>query len=529
MSRVGIVLELEVPIVCSILDNSAPTPTTMFGRRKILAILISLLAAIALGVSSYLTWATWDSGTVAGCTGEAVFECDEVLGSRWSKWLGLPVSLLGALSYVGILALVWPAAGQARGTAATLLFGVAMLAAGAAAWFTGLQFLEVQSFCPYCLAVHACGVVISGLALWLFLDGTGSGRVEQARNLLGVVNVDDMPVDDEPAEPVSMASLMTAMGIAAVGLVALMAGQLLVEPAETMAMEELNFDTIEQDSATEPEQEVELADSAETVVEPEPVELKPADPSDDETQLAADKTLESSNEQDDTDWLDGEAESMPAELLETPTTIDSIFGADQNLTPGKIAFKALKEPIDPNDMPVLGNPDAPHIVVEMMDYTCRHCRELHPHLEAAVERYGYELGVAIYNVPLSKKCNPQVKKDYPGKKNACEYAQLAIGVWKLAPEEFAEFHHWLLEGKKPPSIVKAKQRARRLVGNAILRDQSLKADAARRITKQIDDFQRLKTGLPVLLLPNNGLRGVPKTSEEFFKFLEANLDMQPPS
>ena len=239
--------------------------------------------------------------------------------------------------------------------------------------------------------------------------------------------------------------------------------------------------------------------------------------------------MESSDEQDDTDWLDGEAESMPAELLETPTTIDSIFGADQNLTPGKIAFKALKDPIDPKDMPVLGNPDATHIVVEMMDYTCRHCRELHPHLEAAVERYGYELGVVIYNIPLSKKCNPQVKKDYPGKKNACEYAQLAIGVWKLAPDEFAEFHHWLLEGKKPPSIVKAKQRARRLVGNAILRDQALKADASRRIAKQIDDFQRLKTGLPVLLLPNNGLRGVPKTSEEFFKFLEANFDMQPPS
>ena len=50
MSSVGIVLELEVPIVCSILDNSVPTPTTMFGRRKILAISISLLAAVALCV-----------------------------------------------------------------------------------------------------------------------------------------------------------------------------------------------------------------------------------------------------------------------------------------------------------------------------------------------------------------------------------------------------------------------------------------------------------------------------------------------
>ena len=74
------------------------------GTRKLLAIAITVLAIVALGVSTYLSWVTWQQSTVAGCTGGSLADCDEVLSSSGSKWLGIPVSLLGAVTYVGILA-----------------------------------------------------------------------------------------------------------------------------------------------------------------------------------------------------------------------------------------------------------------------------------------------------------------------------------------------------------------------------------------------------------------------------------------
>jgi len=48
----------------------------MFSRRRIIAVAISVLATIALGVSMYLTWTIWQSSAVAGCTGEALLDCD---------------------------------------------------------------------------------------------------------------------------------------------------------------------------------------------------------------------------------------------------------------------------------------------------------------------------------------------------------------------------------------------------------------------------------------------------------------------
>ena len=196
--------------------------------------------------------------------------------------------------------------------------------------------------------------------------------------------------------------------------------------------------------------------------------------------------------------------------------------------PRRAVFKALPEGVDVRNMPVIGNPNAPHVLLEMMDYTCKHCRKLHPHLVAAVDRYGDQLAVVIYNVPLSKKCNFKVKRDYPGKKYACDYAHLSLAVWKLAPQHYLDFHQWLLlDEEKAPSISKVKRRARELAGNQVLLDKDIRADNTRRINTQVKAFSRLNSGLPVLLLQDSALRGVPDESEKLFEYLESKLDLQP--
>ncbi len=129
-------------------------------RAKLLLRLIAALAVVALCLSGYLTWTTWSASQVAGCGTDGLVDCDHVLASNWSKWLGLPVGLLGALAYAGILAACWLAARHAQGLAQTALLALSLLAAGSAVWFIGLQVVVLQSVCVYCMAVHACGLSI---------------------------------------------------------------------------------------------------------------------------------------------------------------------------------------------------------------------------------------------------------------------------------------------------------------------------------------------------------------------------------
>jgi protein-disulfide isomerase len=218
------------------------------------------------------------------------------------------------------------------------------------------------------------------------------------------------------------------------------------------------------------------------------------------------------------------ATSAPSASSESST--DSIFGEGD--APRLFRFKYLSREIDAAANPVIGNPYAPHRFVEMMDYTCPHCRKLHPFIKAAAKRYGDQLGFVIYHVPLSRKCNPLVKIDQPGHRNACDYAKLAYGVWKLAPEKFAEYHDWLLTGERAPALYAAKRKAMDLVGDAILLDKSIATESNRRVGESATELEHLKLGLPVLIFENGVVKGLPGSEQEWFQMLEERVGLKAP-
>lgn len=149
------------------------TPVTSGGRSGAWWAMV-LLATAALTVSSYLTFVALTSAAgPMGCG--AGSGCQEVLGSKWSKVLGLPVSALAAglyLMVLGALVLLRPGKqGSPGGTSAApaawvLLVACAAAIAGAAAWFIYLQAGIVRAWCPYCMVDHALGIVLAGLILW---------------------------------------------------------------------------------------------------------------------------------------------------------------------------------------------------------------------------------------------------------------------------------------------------------------------------------------------------------------------------
>jgi protein-disulfide isomerase len=353
------------------------------------------------------------------------------------------------------------------------MLALVLLAICSAVWFVSIQAVLLQSFCLYCLTVHGCALVLGGFTWALCRDPHALAQPDPMGLLLG--GDQEFLEEDDAPQSLPLRGWLTSLAVAAAGLLVLMGGQLLFTPEVAMVMEEVEF-------------------APPAVETPAPLANPPAE--------------------------------APAQVNQPVLASPAVPAQD---LPRLYAIRALSEPVDLATMPMLGRLNAEHVMVEMMDYTCEHCRLIHPHVRAALDRYGDQLSVVIHHVPLSKKCNPHVPipKDYPGKKYACDYAQLAIGVWNLAPEEFPAFHDWLLTGEKPPSPTEARQRALRLVGEAVLLDKQVKADIKRRLAEQATVFKSLRSGLPILLFADGALRGVPEESEKLFEYLETKLGIEP--
>ncbi len=482
------------------------TSPTGEGRAKLLLRLIAALAVVALCLSGYLTWTTWSASQVAGCGTDGLVDCDHVLASNWSQWLGLPVGLLGALAYVGILAACWPAARHAQGLARTALLALSLLAAGSAVWFIGLQMVVLQSYCVYCMAVHSCGLSIGVLTLLLLREATIGSKEGRMRTLLGVANAPSPSNSQSETATLDGMNPLVATGVASVGLALLMGGQFFFQPAG-LVLEKIAEAPAPSDTATKVAEAGDAAPADDVALDSdeqaEPVELSFEGNADGPGRLAL---------------IVDEEEAKP-----TPTQSVSVRRATRRL----ISFSGLAEPIDVYDVPLLGNPEAEHVLVEMLDYTCKHCRHLHPHVHASLERYGDQVAFVVCHVPLSKRCNPHVQRDRPEHLYACDYARLALGVWKLDRKKFVQFHQWLMESKRAPSIFDARHQAMRLVGEQVLLDETLQADSYRSFASHSDAQKQMNTGLPILLTEFGIIRGIPKTEQEWFTFLEALLEIEP--
>ncbi len=92
------------------------------------------------------------TSSLAGC-GQGS-GCGSVLGSEWSQFFGIPVSLLAFVIYLTLLVASFRPSRSLYGALAICLTGAAL-------WFVGILYLTIRAVCPWCLAMHAIGVVTS--------------------------------------------------------------------------------------------------------------------------------------------------------------------------------------------------------------------------------------------------------------------------------------------------------------------------------------------------------------------------------
>ena len=67
-----------------------------------LRVAIALLAAVGAGIAAYLTWVHYEPGALVCLRGSS--GCERVNSSRYAELAGIPVALLGLVTYVLVLA-----------------------------------------------------------------------------------------------------------------------------------------------------------------------------------------------------------------------------------------------------------------------------------------------------------------------------------------------------------------------------------------------------------------------------------------
>ena len=117
-------------------------------------LLLRVLALTGFGICAYLgvLKLTGQISSIKGCG--AGSGCANVLGSEWSQFLGVPVSVLAGVLYLGLFAATWR-------PSRPLYLGFLICLAGAAAWFLGLLYIKMKAFCPWCAAMHSIGIFTS--------------------------------------------------------------------------------------------------------------------------------------------------------------------------------------------------------------------------------------------------------------------------------------------------------------------------------------------------------------------------------
>ncbi|MCA9196395.1 MAG: hypothetical protein KDA87_02615 [Planctomycetales bacterium] len=392
--------------------------------------IVTVLASIAACISGWLAWhSLFDPEAVVAACGTAS-GCNEVLASRWSVWFGLPVSLPASLIYLTLAGIAgpWgPWTANRRWWAHALSATIAL----SVLWFVGLQVFLLHAYCKLCLSVHACGLAI-GL-VWL-----GSAWQRTRTRPKSETPPSVFATAGSAAETITPVAYSRQLLLAAVscGFI-LLAGQLASKGPDSHVVTEIALADTEVMNSEEP------AVSPRIDSTPSPAGTNsPFDSS------AARVSKESNSSSTTTVWKPEVA----------PVTQPRIV---------PLAGGVMKVPV--HLFPHLGPDDAELVAMELFDYTCKSCRETSKLIDEAVQHYNGRLLVLVVPSPMHRDCNGHMKAEFKDHPLACEYARLAMAVWKAKPTAFAEFHQIMMKDEKVPLPDTAKQLAINLVGEDALR------------------------------------------------------------
>lgn len=506
------------------------------------------LCAVALGISGYLAYTALTAQQVVGCGGGEVFDCSHVLNSEFSKVMGIPVSVPAFGLYASMLGLLFFFRNDAPDNilrSGWSVLTVGSVAAGlAAVWFTGIQVFHLEHLCPWCLGAHSCGLILAGVVLW--------------------------------NRPFSRTFTSGLSAISAAGIAGLIAAQMTVEPEENFIVETYDDPVATETTGDEGAEAVAFespVDFAPPVEFGAPVEFAPPvtednlfappvieEPAAAETSPAKDAQRQAKKDKDTpaqaTSEPDADSDAaLPAVAASTmlitapqltgllvkflddktateTTDTDEPSAADENdgaqtVVAAKpvnrerlVTVAGRKFSLNTRHWPLLGDPDAKYVFVEMFDYTCAHCRRTHKAIDGAFEKYGDDLAIIALPVPIDRACNDAIRSSgHPG---ACELAKLSVAVWRVSPSKFHEYHDWMFQQTRGYSTAKAK--AEELVGKEALTAELALPHAGNYLAKHVELYKRVGSGaVPKIMFPRSTMTGQVSSPSTLVSAIEREL------
>ncbi len=135
---------------------------------------------LGLGIAGYLTYVHY-AGVTPAC--EIAHGCEKVQTSEWSELAGVPVALLGLLTYVGILAAL-----LGRGESALLAAaGLSLVGFGFSAYLTYREVFTIEAICIWCVGSAILMTVLAALTVARLVRAPGAPGAPSERGLLPYV------------------------------------------------------------------------------------------------------------------------------------------------------------------------------------------------------------------------------------------------------------------------------------------------------------------------------------------------------
>ena len=431
---------------------------------------IRLFTFAAMSISAYLAYIAMTGDRVVGCGPDS--GCDHVLNSRWAYWLNVPVSFFALIVYSLILGASFrfnlKRDPKVQRMTWAWLVGSAIIVFGSAAWFVGVQAFVLKSFCPFCMTAHACGAIA---AILIFVNA---------------------PLRSPAAKPWELEKLVflaprvfrRVVVVAVLALAVLVIGQVKFEHRNLVVRPAY------------------LGTNTSPAIKSNTVALAPAPAA--VTNAVA-----------------------PAAVTATPPPAPTPAVA---VAKRMVPIYGNRFQLDTFEAPILGAPTNQHVIVSLFDYTCHHCRAMHPLLHEAQAMFSNQLAIISLPMPLDPDCNSTMQKAHPSHTNACAYAKLSLAVWRADRTKHHEFDNWLMDGAKPPPLVDAQLKAAQVVGAELL----AKALQDPWVEKQLQvnvaiyelSYRAQRGQMPQLIVGPNVALGI-YTKPELIKLLADNLALQP--
>ena len=142
-------------------------------------------------------------------------------------------------------------------------------------------------------------------------------------------------------------------------------------------------------------------------------------------------------------------------------------------TPLTLAERGFaREPLpelSPRELPVTGNPDAPHLITLLYDWQCSHCRKIHNMLPDVVDILSGRVAFILCPISLSRECNPLIPQGSTDRfTGSCQLLHIGLALWRTDPIAYSRYEEWYwgdpTKGWNPPSVDEATAYASDLIG-----------------------------------------------------------------